>query len=64
MTANHLLRYHHNSLRRESSIAVIKQIFERGSEEVDDEDVVQAFLAKVIDIRDTSWSCLVTCHDS
>jgi len=34
---------------------VIKEIFKGGSEQVNDQDVVEAFLAKVIDIRDTSY---------
>lgn len=50
----HLLCYHHNSLRRESSVAVVKEIFQRWSEEIDDQDVVKAFLAEIIDIRDPS----------
>jgi hypothetical protein len=32
---------------------VIKEIFERRAEEVDDQNVVEAFLAEVVDIRDT-----------
>jgi len=32
---------------------VIKQVFERWSKEINDEDIVEALLAKVIDIRDT-----------
>jgi len=33
---------------------MIEQIFERWSKKVDDEDVVKAFLAKVIDVGYTS----------
>lgn len=50
----HLLSHHDHRLYREPSVAMIKQIFERRTEEVDHQDVVEAFLAKVIDIRDTS----------
>jgi hypothetical protein len=34
---------------------VIKKIFERRPEEIDDQNVVQAFLAEVVDIRDTGY---------
>jgi hypothetical protein len=33
---------------------VVEEILERGSEQVNDKDVVEAFLAKVIDIGDAS----------
>lgn len=46
-----MLRYHHYSFGRESSVAVVEKVFERRAEEVDDEDVVKAFLTEVIDIR-------------
>jgi hypothetical protein len=52
----HLLRYHDDRLDGESPAAVIEQVFERGTEEVDDQDVVQALLAKVVDIRNTGCS--------
>ena len=52
---DHLLRYHHDSLCRKSSVTVIKQVFKRRSEEIDDEDIVEAFLAEVIDIRNTRY---------
>jgi hypothetical protein len=32
---------------------VIKEVFERRSEKIDDEDIVEALLAKIIDVRDT-----------
>ena len=48
----HLLRYHDDSLDRELPVAVIKQVFQAGSEQVDDQDVVEPFLAEVIDVRD------------
>jgi hypothetical protein len=55
LISHHLLGYHDHSLDRESAVAVIEEIFEGRAEEIDDKDVVQAFLAKVIDIRNTSW---------
>jgi len=33
---------------------MIEEVLERRAEEVDNEDIVQAFLAKVINIRNTS----------
>jgi hypothetical protein len=33
---------------------VIKEIFEGGTEEVNDKNIVEAFLAKIIDIRNSS----------
>jgi hypothetical protein len=35
---------------------MIEEIFKRGAEEVDHEDIVKPFLTKVIDIRNTSYS--------
>lgn len=53
---HHLLCYHYHSLGGESSIAVIKEVLQRWSEEVNDQDVVKALLAEIIDIRDPSYS--------
>jgi len=51
---DHLLCYHNHSFRRESAVAVIKEVFEGWTKEVDDKYIMEAFLAKVIDIRYTS----------
>jgi hypothetical protein len=53
---NHLLRNHHHGLYGESPVAVVEEILERWSEEVDDQDVVEAFLAEVVDIRNSRCS--------
>jgi hypothetical protein len=58
VSAYHLLRYHNNGLDGELPVAVVEQILQAGSKEVNDQDVVQAFLAEVIDIRDPSWKTL------
>ena len=58
MLAHHLLRYHYYSLDGKSSIAMVEKILEGGSEEVDHEYIVEAFLAEIIYIRDTSYSCI------
>lgn len=34
---------------------MVEQILERRTKQVDDEDVVKAFLAKIVYIWDTSW---------
>ncbi len=36
---------------------MIKQIFETGSQQVDNEDVVQTLLAEIVDIGNASCSC-------
>jgi hypothetical protein len=46
----HLLGNHAHSLEAEPPVAVVKQILQRGAKEVDDQDVVQTFLAEVVDI--------------
>lgn len=53
-TTYHLLGYHDNGLDGEFPVAVVEEVFQTGSEKVNDQDVVQAFLAEVIDIRDPS----------
>ena len=52
----HLLCNHDHSLYGEPTVAVIEEVFQAGSEKIDDEDVVQAFLAKVVHIRDSSYA--------
>jgi hypothetical protein len=47
--AYHLLGYHYDRLDGEFPVAVVEQVLQAG---VDDQDVVEAFLAEVIDIRD------------
>jgi hypothetical protein len=39
---------------------VVEQILQTGAQQVDDQDVVQALLAKVVDIRDPGCDVLVT----
>lgn len=55
----HLLRDHHNGLDGESSAAVVEQVFERWAEKVDDQNVVEALLAEVVDIRNAGYTKLV-----
>lgn len=50
----HLLGHHHHSLGGKPSVAVIEQVLQTGTKEVDHEDVVQALLAKVVNIGDAS----------
>lgn len=53
-----MLRYHNHGLDREPSVAVIEQILQGGSEKIDDQNIVEALLAEVVDIRDAG--CLVS----
>ena len=53
-SGQHLLRNHDDRLDGELAVAHVKQVFQRGSEQIYDEDVVQPFLAKVVDIRNAS----------
>lgn len=50
----HLLRNHHNRLDGEPSAAMIKKVFKRGTEEIDNEDVVETLLSKVVDVGNAS----------
>jgi hypothetical protein len=50
----HLLCNHYNGLDGEFPVAVIEQVLQAGPEQVNDQDVVKAFLAKVVDIGNTS----------
>lgn len=50
-----MLGYHHDSLDRESSIAVIEKVFKRRSKKVDDENIVQTLLAKIVYVRYSGW---------
>ena len=56
---NHLLGDHDYSLDGELPVAVVEQILQTGAQQVDDQDVVQALLAKVVDIRDPGCDVLV-----
>ena len=38
---------------------MVEQVLQTGTEQVDDQDVVQAFLTKVVDIRDPGYDMLV-----
>lgn len=50
----HLLGDHHHGLDGESAIAVVEEILQGRTKEVNDKNVVEAFLTKVIDIGNTS----------
>lgn len=51
--AYHLPGGHADGLDGEFPAAHVEEIFETGAQKVDDEDVVQALLTKVVDLRDT-----------
>ena len=51
---HHLLSDHDNSLDREASVAMIEEVFQTGTEQVDNQDVVKTLLPEVVDIGDAS----------
>jgi len=50
---HHLFGYHYNSLKGEPPVAMIEEIFKRRTKQINNQDVVQAFLAEVVDIWNT-----------
>ena len=58
MVSNHLFGYHDHSLYRKPSVAVVEQIFQGGSKEINDQDVVKTFLAEIIYIGNSSYQVL------
>lgn len=56
-SAHHLLCGHHDGLDGEFAPAHVKEVLERWAKEVDDKDVVQSLLAKVVDLRNTWTPC-------
>lgn len=50
----HLLGDHDNSLGREATVAVIEQVFEGRTQQVNDEDVVKSLLTEVVNVGNTS----------
>jgi hypothetical protein len=59
----HLTSSHAARLDRELATAHVKQVLERRAEEVNDKDVVETFLAKVVDLGDASWNTSVRAQD-
>ena len=57
---NHLLSDHDDCLDSEPTVAMIEEILERGSEKVDDEDVVQTLLTEVVDVGDARYEAEVS----
>ena len=52
--AYHLLSYHDHGLDAEASVAVVEKVLQGWSEKVDNQDVVETLLAKVVDIWNAS----------
>jgi hypothetical protein len=44
---------HDDGLDRESPSTSVEKVLKRGTEKIDDEDIVEAFLSEVINVRDT-----------
>lgn len=53
-----MLRDHDDSFHGELAVAVIEEVFQAGAEQIDDQDVVQTFLSKVVDVGDSSYAML------
>lgn len=51
----HLLCDHYDGFGGKSSVAMIEEVFERGSQEVNDENVVEALLAEIVNVRDPGY---------
>lgn len=49
----HLLCNHDDCLYGESAVTVVEEVFQTGSEQVDDENIVKTLLTKVVDIGNT-----------
>jgi hypothetical protein len=56
---HHLLGNHDYSLDGELPVAVVEQVLQTGTEQIDDQNVVQAFLTEVVDIRDPGYDMSV-----
>ena len=54
-STHHLPRRHTHSLDRELPPAHVEQVLQAWAQEIDDEDIVQALLAEVVDLRDTGY---------
>lgn len=50
----HLFRNHACGFDGEFSVAVVEQVFQAWAEKVNDQNVVKAFLTKVVDIWDAN----------
>ncbi len=58
---HHLPRRHANGLHRELPSTHIEQVLQARAQEIDDEDVVQALLSKVVYLRDSG--CMTQCAE-
>lgn len=52
--AYHLLSDHDNGLDRESPAASVEKVFERRTQKINHQYIMETFLAKVVDIGNTS----------
>jgi hypothetical protein len=51
---HHLFCDHDNGLETKPPVAVVEEVLEGWTEQVDNQDVVETFLTKVVDIGNTS----------
>lgn len=59
-STHHLLCYHDDGLDGEFAVAVVEQVLQAGTQQVNDQDVVEALLAEVVHIRDASCDVVST----
>ncbi len=50
MLSHHLFGYHDHRLRRKLSVAEVEEILKTGPKKVNDQNVVQTLLAKVVNV--------------
>lgn len=58
MQIYHLFSSHADCLDCKLAPAHVKEIFQVGTEKVDNEHVVEAFLPKVVDLGDAGWGAV------
>ena len=62
-TGQHLLGDHDDSLDGESAVAVVEEVLQGRTQQVNNKNVVEAFLAKVIDLGNTSYEKMKGQHN-
>ena len=57
----HLLCYHDHGLDGEFAVAMVEEVLQAGPQQVNDQDVVEALLTEVVDIRNAGWDRVSRC---
>jgi hypothetical protein len=53
-STHHLFCYHDNGFYGESPVAVVEEVLQRGTKKINDENVMQSFLPKIVDVWNSS----------